>query len=59
LGAILAVVFLYWRTLLSSRRLLLRVLIAFIPTGLFGFFAYPLVKGFLLGNLQTVIVSLA
>jgi len=59
LGAILAVVFLYWRTLLSSRRLLLRVLIAFIPTGLIGFFAYPLVKGFLLGNLQMVIVSLA
>lgn len=59
LGAILAVVVLYWRTLLSSRRLLLRVLIAFIPTGLIGFFAYPLVKGFLLGNLQIVIVSLA
>ena len=58
-GAILAVVVLYWRTLLSSRRLLLRVLIAFIPTGLIGFFAYPLVKGFLLGNLQIVIVSLA
>jgi len=53
------VVVLYWRTLLSSRRLLLRVLIAFIPTGLIGFFAYPLVKGFLLGNLQIVIVSLA
>lgn len=59
LGAILAVVVLYWRTLFSSRRLLLRVLIAFIPTGLIGFFAYPLVKGFLLGNLQIVIVSLA
>lgn len=59
LGAILAVAVLYWRTLLSSRRLLLWVLIAFIPTGLIGFFAYPLVKGFLLGNLQIVIVSLA
>lgn len=59
LGAILAVVFLYWRTLLSSRHLLLRVLIAFIPTGLIGFFAYPLVKGSLLGNFQIVIVSLA
>ncbi|MBP8591575.1 undecaprenyl-diphosphate phosphatase [Candidatus Shapirobacteria bacterium] len=59
LGAILAVVVLYWRTLFSGRRLLLRVLIAFIPTGLIGFFAYPLVKGFLLGNLQIVIVSLA
>ncbi len=59
LGAILAVVVLYWRTLLSSRRLLLRVLIAFIPTGLIGFFAYPLVKGSLLGNLKVVIISLA
>ena len=59
LGAILAVAVLYWRTLLSSRRLLLRVIIAFIPTGLIGFFAYPLVKGFFLGNLQIVIVSLA
>ena len=59
LGAILAVVFLYWRTLLSSRRLLLRVLIAFIPTGLIGFFAYPLVKGVFFGNLKVVIISLA
>lgn len=59
LGAILAVVVLYWRTLLSSRRLLFRVLIAFIPTGLIGFFAYPLVKGFFLGNLKVVIISLA
>ena len=42
--AIAAVMVLYWRRLLTDRDTLLRVIVAFVPTGLIGFFAYPLVK---------------
>ncbi|MBP8591115.1 undecaprenyl-diphosphate phosphatase [Candidatus Shapirobacteria bacterium] len=59
LGAILAVVVLYFRRFFSNRYLFLRVVTAFAPTAIIGFFAYPLVKGVFLGNLQIVIISLA
>jgi len=59
LGAILAIAILYFHKFFSDRHLFLRMLLAFVPTAIIGFFAYPLVKGFLLGNLQIVIVSLA
>lgn len=57
LGAILAVVALYWRRLLDVR--LLRTLaIAFFPTGVIGLTLYKVVKGYLLGNLTIVLLSL-
>ncbi|MCC6934745.1 MAG: undecaprenyl-diphosphate phosphatase [Candidatus Yanofskybacteria bacterium] len=44
LGAILAVLTLYGMPLLRSRGLLMRVIVAFIPTGIVGLLFYPLVK---------------
>ncbi len=58
LGAILAVVILYRKWLLSSKRMWLSVLWAFIPTGVIGLVAHTAVKTYLLGNTQVVVWSL-
>ena len=50
LGAILAVLLLYGRRLAADRALWLRIAVAFVPTGVIGFFFYPLIKGVILGN---------
>lgn len=57
LGAIAAVVVLYWRSFLQIE-LLKKLFVAFLPTGLVGFLVYPFAKGFLLGNPYVVVVSL-
>ena len=58
LGAILAVVFLYWKKIISSRKLWKQILIAFIPTGVLGLIFYSPVKQYLLGNVMVTIISL-
>jgi len=58
-GAILAVVLLYWRTLLINRVVLVRVVTAFVPTGLLGFVLYRIVKEVFLKSLPLVLWSLA
>ncbi len=58
LGAILAVVYIYFERLTTDFEVLKRVIIAFIPTGLIGFLLYKVVKNFLLGNDVVVVVSL-
>jgi undecaprenyl-diphosphatase len=50
LGAILAIVVLYWRRLIQGKEIWKRVLAAFIPTGILGFLLYKVVKHILLGN---------
>lgn len=57
LGAILAVVVFYFKTFFD-RQLLFKLAAAFVPTGLIGFFAYPLFKGYLEGNELVVLFSL-
>lgn len=49
-GAILAVVFLYWKTILQNKIIWKNIFIAFLPTAFFGFIFYKLVKQFLIGN---------
>ncbi len=58
LGAIMAVVVLYAKRLLTNRKLLKLTLIAFIPTGIIGFIFYRLVKTYLLGNIYVTLGSL-
>ena len=58
LGAILAVVVLYGRTLLRDRRTLVLVGIAFLPTAVIGFLLHTVVKEFLLGSIPTVLAAL-
>jgi undecaprenyl-diphosphatase len=58
LGAILAVVSVWFRRLITDRELMKRVLIAFLPTGAIGLMLYKLVKMFLLGNTSVILWSL-
>ena len=58
LGAIFAVVALYFKTLVRKFEIWKRILIAFIPTAIIGFVFYSLIKRFLLGNFDVVIFSL-
>ncbi|HEV7702094.1 MAG TPA: undecaprenyl-diphosphate phosphatase [Candidatus Paceibacterota bacterium] len=52
LGAIMAAVFFYQKSLLSASFMYIRnIIIAFIPTGVIGFILYKLIKSFLLGNI--------
>jgi undecaprenyl-diphosphatase len=50
LGAILAVVVLYFKKLITSINLLKKLAVAFIPTAIVGFTLYPLIKDVLLGS---------
>lgn len=59
LGAILAVVFLYLKKLVRERGIWKNIIIAFLPTGITGILFYKIVKKYLLGNPQVVLVSLA
>lgn len=58
LGAILAVVYYYRKTVFTSLETWKKVLAAFIPTGIIGFIVYKLVKQYFLGNEFIVICSL-
>lgn len=57
-GAILAVVMLYIKILLTNRAILTKLLAAFIPTGIVGFVLYKFIKIYLLGNIAVVLWSL-
>jgi len=56
-GAILSVVVLYWRKFLNWD-VLRKLVVAVIPTGVIGLTVYKAVKGYLLGNLTVVLLSL-
>ncbi|MEK7159927.1 MAG: undecaprenyl-diphosphate phosphatase [Patescibacteria group bacterium] len=58
LGAILAIVFLYWDSLFKNSIIWKKVLTAFIPTGIIGFILFKFIKSFLLGNLYITLISL-
>ncbi len=58
LGAILAVVFLYWKKVITNTRLWPKLAVAFLPTGVIGLLFYKLIKGFLLGNQSIVLLAL-
>ncbi|MCE9541638.1 undecaprenyl-diphosphate phosphatase [Candidatus Kaiserbacteria bacterium] len=54
LGAILAVVVLYWRQFLNIN-ILKKLIVGFIPTGIIGLALYKIVKTYLIGN-ETVVL---
>jgi undecaprenyl-diphosphatase len=54
LGAILAVVVLYWRRLWSDRELWAKLLAAFIPTAVLGLLFYKIIKTYLLEDLPLI-----
>jgi undecaprenyl-diphosphatase len=57
LGAIAAVVVIYWRSFLNIE-ILKKVIAAFIPTGIIGLALYKIVKTYLLGNEMVVLWAL-
>jgi undecaprenyl-diphosphatase len=57
-GAILAVLLLYWKKLLTDRGTFIRVAIAFVPTAIVGLVLYKFIKTVLLGNPWIVVWSL-
>jgi undecaprenyl-diphosphatase len=57
LGAILAVVVLYWNKLIKNKHLIYKLLIAFIPTAIIGLGIYKYIKE-LLGSVYVVISAL-
>jgi undecaprenyl-diphosphatase len=59
LGAILAVIVLYWRKLLANFQTYFKLLsIAFLPAAIIGLIAYPFIKNVLLGNNLIMALSL-
>src|SRR3989339_823008 len=58
LGAILAVVVLYWRKLLVNKEIFKRVVVAFLPTAVIGLIFYKLIKTYLISNGLVVVYSL-
>ncbi len=50
LGAILAVVYLYWKTIWTNKKVWKPIIIAFIPTAIVGLLLYKIIKTVLLGN---------
>lgn len=59
LGAIGAVVSLYWRSLTLDLEAIKRIVVAFIPTAILGLLLYKIVKHVLLGSAVIVLWSLA
>lgn len=57
-GAILAIVVLYAKRLLVERKVLEKIIYAFIPTAILGFIFYKLIKELLIGNILISLVAL-
>ncbi len=58
LGAIVAVIVLFWRKLMQGREVWIRVFIAFLPTAIVGFLLYKIIKDILLGNNFITVLAL-
>lgn len=60
LGAILAVLLIYFKKLITDLNFDLwkKIIIAFIPSAVFGLFFYKLIKTYLIGNSMVVVLSL-
>lgn len=58
LGAILAVVFLYWKKFLKDWLYLKKIIVAFLPTAVVGFIFYQIIKNFLMESLLVIALAL-
>ncbi len=58
LGAILAVVFLYWNTIWGNKKAWKPIILAFIPTAIVGLAIYKILKSYLLGNEMVTLSAL-
>lgn len=58
LGAILSVAVLYFKTIIKSPKLILKIAAAFIPTAIIGLLAYELIKNVLMESLPIIASAL-
>ncbi|EKE13636.1 MAG: undecaprenol kinase, partial [uncultured bacterium] len=57
-GAILAVVFIYWKVILKNKSLLINIILSFIPTAVVGFLLHKVIKGVFFESFTLIAVSL-
>jgi len=57
-GAILAVVFIYWKTILKNKNLLVNITLSFIPTAIVGLFLHKVIKNIFFESFTLIAVSL-
>ncbi len=57
-GAILAVVFIYWKVILKNRNLIINVILSFIPTAIVGFLLHKVIKGVFFESFTLIASSL-
>jgi undecaprenyl-diphosphatase len=57
-GAILAVVWLYWKRVFPNKEIIKKIIAAFLPTAFFGFLLYKIFKGYLMENLSIIVWAL-
>lgn len=58
LGAILAVVAIYGKKLLTNLELCKKIIVAFMPTAILGLVFYKIIKQYLLGNIWVVAIAM-
>lgn len=58
LGAILSVLVVYWKSLLVRKDVMLRIIVAFIPTAIIGFILEKVIRNVLFENIPTILWSL-
>jgi len=58
LGAIFAVIFLYWKTITKNLEVWKKIITAFIPTAIIGFLLFKIIKNYLLGNSLITVIAL-
>ena len=53
----LAVIFLYFKEVMRDRQLIIKLVLSFIPTALFGFLMYKIIKGVFFESTQTITIA--
>ena len=56
-GAVLAVIFLYFKEVLKDRQLIVKLILSFIPTAIVGFLMYKIIKGVFFESTQTITIA--
>lgn len=57
-GAILAVVFMYFKYILNNKKLIPKIIVSFIPTAIVGLIMEKIIKKYFFNSLQLIIVSM-
>lgn len=58
IGAIFAVLILYFKYLIKNKKIIKQIIISFLPTGLIGFFLYKIIKNIFFEAFNLIIFSL-